>query len=254
MKVGIALSGGGALGAAHIGALKALDEAGITPHHITGISAGAIVGALYCAGNKPDDILSFFEMDSLLELVSLDSVEGGLIDTERFQKIIRENSKSDDFSNLAIKLSIGVTNLNTGDFEIFEEGQLSQIAGASSAVPLLMKPVKIGSHQYVDGGLINNLLVEPLKETCDFVIGINANPHEDIGEISGAKEVAKRCFEIIAGSSVKANSKECDFFLESKGTSKYALFDFKHSKEIFDVGYNEMKAELDSLKEKMEGK
>ncbi len=250
MKIGIALSGGGALGAAHVGALKALKEADIIPHHMTGVSAGAIVSALYCAGNSPDDILSYFEMDSLLELVSLKGLESGLVDTDHFQKIIREHSK-DDFEHLDIKLSIGATNLNTGDFEVFEEGQLSKIAGASSAVPLLMKPVKIGDYQYVDGGLINNLLVEPLKETCDFVIGINANPHEDLGEISGAKEVANRCFEIIAGSSVKANSKQCDFFLEIKETCNYALFDFKHSEELFEIGYKEMKEVIGELKDSM---
>lgn len=248
MKIGIALSGGGALGAAHVGVLKALSEADINAYHITGISAGAIVGALYCSGNEPDDILSYFKLDSLLEIIKLKGLDSGLVDTDHFQKIIRENCKSDDFSELSIKLSIGATNLNTGDFEIFEDGQLSKIAGASAAVPILMKPVKIGDYQYIDGGLINNLLVEPLLDTCDFVIGINAHFHKKLDDVSGVKEVAKRCFEIIAGSSVKNNGEKCDFFMEVKETNNYALFDFKHSKELFEIGYNEMKPKIDEIK------
>ncbi len=251
IKIGIALSGGGALGAAHVGALKALQEADIVPHHMSGISAGAIVGALYCAGNSPDDILSYFEIDSLLELVKFEGLDSGLVDTDHFQKIIRENCGSDKLEDLEIKLTIGATNLNKGTFEIFEKGTLSKIAGASSAVPLLMKPVKIGNDQYVDGGVINNLLVGPLKETCNFVIGINAHHFQEVNDLSGVKEVAQRCFEIIAGNSVISNGEKCDFFLEIKESSEYALFDFKHSKEIFDIGYKEMKAEIDKIKQRI---
>lgn len=254
MKIGIALSGGGALGAAHVGALKAIAEADLKIHHITGISAGAIVGALYCSGSTPNEILGYFKLDSLLEIVKFKGFGSGLVDTDHFQKIIREHFDADNFDDLDTKLSIGATNLNTGDFEVFEKGQLSKIAGASAAVPLLMKPVEIDGSQYVDGGLINNLLVEPLLESCDFIIGINAHFHKQLEEVKGAQEIAKRCFEIIAGSSVKENGKKCDFFLEVKGTNDYALFDFKHSKELFDIGYNEMSAEIDQIKKLIDDK
>ncbi|MFY0607801.1 MAG: patatin-like phospholipase family protein [Cyclobacteriaceae bacterium] len=252
MKIGIALSGGGALGAAHVGALKAIEEAELKIHHMTGISAGAIVGALYCSGNSPNDMVSYFEMDSLMELITLKGLETGLVDTDHFQKIIRNHCEKDDLEHLDIKLSIGASNLNKCEFEVFEKGQLSKIAGASAAVPILMKPVTIGKYQYVDGGLINNLLVEPLLETCDFVIGINAHFHKDLEQIEGAKQIAKRCFEIIAGSSVKANGAKCDFFLEIKDSCNYALFDFKHSEELFDIGYREMSEVMEDLKKQIE--
>ncbi|MFT4833882.1 MAG: NTE family protein [Flavobacteriaceae bacterium] len=218
---------------------------------MTGISAGAIVGALYCAGNSADDILSYFKIDSLLELVKFERFDSGLVDTDHFQKIIKENCGSDKMEDLEIKLTIGATNLNKGTFEIFEVGMLSKIAGASSAVPLLMKPVKIGDYQYVDGRVINNLLVEPLKETCDFIIGINGYHFQEVNDLSGVKVIAYRCFEIIAGNSVTSNGEKCDFFLEIKESSEYALFDFKHPKEIFNIGYKEMKAEMDKIKNRI---
>lgn len=254
IKIGIALSGGGALGASHAGVLKALDEAGIKPHHITGVSAGAVIGSLYCSGNTPDKILKLFDIKSLFELFNLKSFTSGLVDTEYFRKIIRNNSEDDTFASLKTKLSIGATNLNTGAYEIFEKGPLSIAAGASMSVPLLMKPVKIGEHTYIDGGLINNLLVSPLLETCDFVIGINAHYHKSLEKIDGLKGVAKRCFEIIAWSSVRENGKKCDFLMEVEGTNKYPLFDFDSSKEIFTIGYEEMKNKIPELEKQLSKK
>ena len=247
MKIGIALSGGGALGAAHAGVLHALEEADIVPHHVTGVSAGAIIGALYCGGNSPKEILEIFKINSLFELFSFQGINVGLVDTDYFQKTIKEHVTHNSFSEMKTRLSIGATNLNSGEFEIFEEGDVSKIAAASSAVPLLIKPVKIGKDLYVDGGLINNLLVEPLTESCDFVIGVNANHHQRLDEIQGIKEIGRRCFEIIAWSSVRRNSEKCDYMMMVKETLNYALFDFKHSEQLFEIGSNEMKESMDEL-------
>ena len=254
MKIGIALSGGGALGAAHAGVLQALEEADILPHHVTGISAGAIIGSLYCGGNSPKEILEIFKINSLFELFSLKGINVGLVDTDYFQKIIKEHVTHNSFSDMKTRLSIGVTNLNSGELEVIEDGEVSKVAAASSAVPLLIKPVKIGKDLYVDGGLINNLLVDPLCDSCDFVIGVNANHHKRIEKIEGIKEIGKRCFEIIAWSSVRRNSEKCDFMMKVKGTLDYALFDFKHSEELFDIGYNEMKESMDDLRKAIDNK
>lgn len=251
-KIGLALSGGGALGASHAGVIKALTEGGIEFHHVTGVSAGAIIGALYCGGKTPDEILKIFDLNSLLDIFNIRNIAGGLVGTDYFQRIINKNCNSDELEDLSIRLSIGATNLNSGDFEIFERGKLSQIAAASAAVPLLFKPVKIGEDHYVDGGLINNLLVEPLEKTCDFIIGVNAHYHERMDNIQGVSQVGKRCFEIIAWNSLRQQASQCNFLMEVKETSKYKLFDFKHTEKLFECGYKEMQAEMDKLLELIE--
>lgn len=248
LKIGVALSGGGALGASHAGVLKALDEAGIVPHHITGVSAGAFVAALYCAGKSPDEILEVFEVRSFFDLFKTPRFGAGLVHTDYFQDFIKEHCPDDKFSCLKTKLSVGATNLNNGQYEIFEDGPLSEIVSASMAVPLLFHPVQIGNNTYVDGGLINNLLVDPLTEDCDFIIGVNAHYHKSLDKIEGLKEVAGRCFEIIAWNSIRENAKKCDFMMEVKGTDKYPLFDFKNTPKIFEIGYQEMKEKIDLLK------
>lgn len=246
-KIGLALSGGGALGASHAGVIKALTEADIRFDHVTGVSAGAIVGALYCGGRTPDEILAIFDINSLFDIFNFRNIAGGLVGTDYFQRLIRENIDDDDLEKLKIKFSIGATNINSGQFEVFEKGKASLIAAASAAVPLLFKPVKIGNDQYVDGGLINNLLVEPLTKTCDFVIGVNAHYHERMDNIQGVSQVGKRCFEIIAWNSLRQHASQCDFLMEVKETRKYKLFDFKHSDEVFDCGYQEMKSQIPDL-------
>lgn len=247
LKVGLALSGGGALGASHAGVIKALTESGIAFHHVTGVSAGAIIGALYCGGKTPDEILDIFEINSLFDIFNFRNIAGGLVGTDYFQKLIHDNIEDDEIAKLKIKFSIGATNLNSGHFEVFEKGKVSQIAAASAAVPLLFKPVKIEEDQYVDGGLINNLLVEPLTETCDFIIGVNAHYHERMDNIQGVSQVGKRCFEIIAWNSLRQHANQCDFLMEVKETSKYRLFDFKHTDEVFECGYKEMKAQIHKI-------
>lgn len=246
-KIGLALSGGGALGASHAGVIKAIEEASIKVTHVTGVSAGAIIGALYCGGKTPDEILEIFDINSLLDIFNFRNIAGGLVDTDYFQKLIRQNIQNDELEHLNTKLSIGATNLNSGCFEVFEKGKLSQIAAASAAVPLLFKPVAIDKDHYVDGGLINNLLVEPLVDTCDFIIGVNAHFHEKMDNIQGVSQIGKRCFEIIAWNSLRQNAGKCDYMMEVKATRKFKLFDFKHSKELFECGYTEMKENMDEL-------
>jgi NTE family protein len=254
LKIGIALSGGGARGAAHAGALKALEEAGIRPYHITGVSAGAIIGALYCGGNSPDEILDILKIKSLFSLFSFNNIGEGLVDTRYFQNIIKGHVIGDNFADLTTKLSIGAANLNSGSFEIIEQGTLSTIAAASAAVPLLIKPVRIGKDLYADGGILNNLLVEPLLETCDFIIGINVHHHSRMEEIDGMRDIGKRCFEMIAWNSITRNSKKCDFMIEMLRTNQYAMFDFKHSAQLFNIGYEETKNQLIALNEKLENR
>ena len=87
MKIGLVLSGGGMRGAAHIGAIKALEEHGIYPTHIAGTSAGAIVGALYASGYNWDDILRFFKSISILDITKYAIRKPGILDADKFQNL-----------------------------------------------------------------------------------------------------------------------------------------------------------------------
>ena len=143
MNLGLVLSGGGMRGAAHIGAIKALEEHNLYPTHIAGTSAGAIVGALYAYGYKWEDILKFFKSVQILDIKKYALNKPGFIDAEKFYPEFKNYIINDDFSFLKKDLSITATNILNGNLEIFDKGELIRPILASAAMPGIFAPVKI---------------------------------------------------------------------------------------------------------------
>ncbi len=168
MKIGLVLSGGGARGIVHAGVLKALDEAGITPDVISATSSGAIIAALYAAGHSPDSILALIKSTNLIRHLRPVRGRGGFFSPFALEKLLRPHFKEDDFNTLKIPVVVNATNVNTGTIDYFKSGPLISAIAASSAVPLIFKPVTIQGKSYMDGGVLNNLPVEPLHKPRGF--------------------------------------------------------------------------------------
>ena len=180
MKIGLALSGGGSRGVAHIGAIKALEEYGIFPTHIAGASAGAIVGALYAYGYNWEDILKFFKSIQILDFKKYALGKPGLIDTEKFYAQFNTYIKVDDFDVLKKSLTITATDILNGKLKTFNKGELIKPILASAAFPGVFAPVKIKDSYYVDGGALNNFPVESLIVDNDIIIGCYVNGYNTI--------------------------------------------------------------------------
>lgn len=163
MTTGLVLSGGGMRGAAHIGAIKALEEHGIVPTHIAGTSAGAVVGALYAYGHSCEDMLTFLKGINILDIKKYALNKPGLIDAEKFYPGFKTYLKHDDFGFLKKQLTITATNILNGKLEVFRTGELIRPILASAAIPGIFAPVKINDSYYVDGGTLNNFPVLPIK-------------------------------------------------------------------------------------------
>ena len=247
MKIGLVLSGGGMRGAAHIGAIKALEEHGIYPTHIAGTSAGAIVGALYASGYNWDDILRFFKSISILDITKYAIRKPGILDADKFYNNFKTYFSEDDFSILKKDLQITATNILNGDLVVFKEGELIKPILASAAFPGVFSPVKINDSFYVDGGTLNNFPVELLKKQCDIIIGIDVNGFEtiDIKELKHSHHVAERAFKLKSVREDYMKFKKCDLVVCPKGLDNFGTFDKKNLKHIFDIGYN---ATIEALK------
>ena len=252
--VGIALSGGGARGIAHIGVLKALEEANIVPAVISGSSAGSIVGALYASGLSTDRMLEFVKDSQLFGLIKLGIPYAGLTKLTYLKERLAQYISEDSFETLVKPLYVAVSNLNSGELEILHSGSLFDVVMASSSIPLVFKPVELQGQLYVDGGLLNNLPVSPLLPRSDFIIGVNVMPHIMVGNksIQSVLSIATRCFEL----SIQANSRlelaSCDYVIEPKKLSRYNIFQISKYQEIFEIGYEEGKRQIPKLKEKLE--
>ena len=237
--IGIALSGGGARGVAHIGVLKALQEEGIRPQVVAGTSAGAIIGALYAAGKSPEEMLDFIKDSRIWRILQVGIPYDGLTKLTYLKKRLKDVLEIDSFDALDHKLHIAVTNLNTGLVETMHSGKLFDVIVASSSIPLVFKPVEINGASYVDGGLLNNLPVEPLIGEVSHIIGVNAMPNLSVGNkaVQSVFGIATRCFELSIYANSRKNLELCDIVIAPEKLYRYNIFQFNKYKAICDIGY-----------------
>ncbi|MEH0154918.1 patatin-like phospholipase family protein [Limibacter armeniacum] len=236
---GLALSGGGARGLAHIGVLQALEDYGIKVDMVSGTSMGAIVGSLYCAGYSPIEILNIAQEKRFVGFFNLKIGKFGLLKTDMLFRILSELIPADSFESLKIPMNVCVTNLNTGEYEIKSEGNLIPYIVASSSIPIVFRPQVIGDTTYIDGGLANNLPVEPLFTFCDKVIGVHVNHKRFIEKVGGIRSVAERSYQLAIWQTVKDRLAACDLVIEPKKARDFGTFEFSKAKELFEIGYME---------------
>jgi NTE family protein len=236
-KIGIALGGGGSRGFAHLGVLKALNERGIYPEIISGTSAGSIVGSLYAAGYTPDEIHVLLKKKKFADLTKIHIPTDGLFSLDNLTTELKKAIPNDSFEDLKIPFIACVANLNTGKAEYIDSGPLHIIVQASSSIPVLFSPVKIGNTYYVDGGLIDNLPVRPLVRKCDHIIGVNIFPNEITDKIDNLFQVATRTFQISLDNNTRYNKSKCKVFIEPADISKYHMLETKFNDEVFEIGY-----------------
>ncbi len=236
MKIGLVLSGGGARGFAHLGVIKGLLEQGIKPEVISGSSAGAIAGALYAAGYQPDKVLEIFIATKLYRFLRPSISLTGLLKMERVEKLYNLYLP-DTFEKLQLPLTICAADLQAGKSVFFSQGPLIKPIMASCCIPVMFEPLQIDGKIYVDGGVLNNLPVEPLIGKCDYIIGVHTNPINDQLPINSMKAVMERSLLLAIQNNIKERITHCDLFIEPPMLNRFTTFDSKKAREIFEIGY-----------------
>lgn len=236
-KIGIALSGGGVRGIAHLGVLKALNQRGIFPNRISGTSAGAIAGALYAAGYEPDEILEIILKTNYFKFLRPAISWTGILKMETLEELFKMYLPENSFETLRIPLTVATTDIKRAKVVYFSEGELIKPIMASSCIPGMFDPIAIDKQFYLDGGILNNLPVEPLDGVCDAVIGVNCNHLPVEHNIQNIKGLIERSVIMSMNYNVYSRKNKCDFFIEPKGLAKFGVFDIKKARDIFQSGY-----------------
>lgn len=236
-KIGIALSGGGARGIAHLGILKALEEFGIVPTHIAGTSAGAIAGAFYAAGYSIPEIVNILKKGQIFNFSNILIKRQGFFAMKGFNDIYQECFPNNSFEDLNIPLYVTATDILKGELVYFSSGNLSQALMASSCIPLLFQPVNYKETAFVDGGVLNNFPTEPLTGQCDIIIGSYVNSVKKELDQVHMNNIFDRCFHIAMKGSVQSKIDSCTLYIEPPNMSQFSLFNLKKSDEIFEYGY-----------------
>jgi NTE family protein len=243
-KTGIVLSGGGARGFSHLGVLQALNESKIFPDIISGTSSGAIVGSLYADGNKPYDILMLLSKNSRLDYFSLTMPKEGLLKISGIVKILKETLNAKTFEELKIPLFVAATDLNNGRIVYFSKGELVKPIIASASIPVLFKPIVIDKIYYVDGGVMDNLPVDPLEKICEKIIGSYVNPIGNEKSFSSLISVAARTFHLSMHKDLVEKQAKFTLLIAPPQLKNYALLDPGKAEELFEIGYNSTMKEL----------
>jgi len=232
------LSGGGCRGFAHLGVVKALQEHGITPSGISGTSSGAIAGAFLANGFSPDEIKELFIEKLKLSMLSWNGFNMGLMSMKNIRIFLQDNLRYKKFEELPIPFFATATSFADGSQHIFNHGNIIEVIIASSSIPVLFPPVVIRGIPFVDGGLSNNLPIEPFSNHKQDIVCIHVNPVKPFNSGESVFDVLDRAIHLSFREKVYRSAEGCSLFIEPKELAGYGLFDLKKIQEIFDVGYN----------------
>lgn len=247
-RLGLALSGGGARGFAHAGALKALEEAGLRPDVIAGVSAGSVVAVMYAAGVKPDDILGVFSKGKFGNFARISPHGGGLFRITRFrQHVMKHLNGITRLEDLLIPTYIGVTDIDNGVPVAFSEGPVGDIMQASCSMPIIFHPVVMDGVKYVDGGVLHNLPAWIIRDKCDYLIGLNCSPMRRQKPDSSLFDIAMRTYVLMSKAQQAGDIEQCDLKVEMTELANYKVFNLKEINKVFLDGYKNMKEALKTV-------
>jgi NTE family protein len=243
-KFTLALSGGGAKGLAHIGAIKAFEEFNIEIEAVSGTSAGSMVAYFLAAGLKSAEMQEIAKSTNFYSAFKVSFSKIGIVSIGNIKNILKKKVGVDKFEDLSMPLSIGVSNIKTGEAEYLESGDLYNSIVASCSIPLVFSPVKIGNNVYVDGGLTANLPIEPLMKYDFPMIGINVVGFGNGEAPESYAQLVERTIDIVAWQNTNSYLNKCDIKITPEKTNNYGTFDFKKVDELVDIGYEETKKVL----------
>jgi NTE family protein len=288
-KIGLVLSGGGAKGIAHIGVLKAMEEAGLTPDYITGTSMGSIVGGLYASGYSADELKEIVEQANWTELLGNKvpfneivyeekpyssrylfdfyienkklQLPKGIIEGQKlmkfFSNLTRHIHDIQDFNKLPIPFACIASDIVTGQPVVLNKGSLALSMRASMSIPSVFTPVRIDNHLLVDGGLVRNMPVTDVLEMgADIVIGVfvttDLEPEENL---TSAISIISQAAFIGTAAETRDQLKKCNILIQpniegiSTGSFNMAKEILKRGEEAGNSYLNIFKSLADSIKQ-----
>ncbi len=237
-KIGLCLSGGGVRGFAHMGAFKAFEEYGIKFDMVAGTSAGSLFGMLYASNYSYADM---YKLTNSIKTADFKKSKLGFLPSKMdlLQNLIQTIAPVEKLEQLPIPLFVVAVDIRTGREMDFSTGSIAPILAGSCAVPYVFYPVKYKDMLLVDGGVLNNIPADVLRENgCDFVITIDCNCARGQGTTSNKfTSQLSACFGIMLASNSKNGIKNSDIVICPK-LSNYNFLKLKEKDAIIQEGYD----------------
>jgi len=249
-KLGLALGGGAARGFAHIGVIQVLEENGIKPDMVVGTSAGSVVAAFYASGKTGAQLqwLADSMDESQLTDWSVPFLSRGMLRGDALGRYVNTQLNGLRIEDAKMPLGIVATDLQTGDGILFRRGDISKAVRASSAVPSVFEPVRIGAKDYVDGGLVSPVPVRYARQMgAEIVIAVDISSRPEDAQTNDMLKVLLQTFSIMGKSISQLEMAQADVVVRpvmpDVGSTEFAA-----RKKSIEAGRAAMKLALPALK------
>ena len=250
-RIGLALGGGAARGFAHIGVIQVLEENGIRPDLVAGTSAGSLVAALYASGKSGAELGTLAESMDESAFTDWAFPGRGVIRGEALAKYVRDNTGGLRIEQMRMPLGIVATDLDSGEAILFQRGDPGVAVRASSAVPAVFQPVRIGTREYVDGGLVAPVPVRFARQMgADLVIAVDISAAPDGNATGDAMRMLLQTFAIMGRSINAFELRDADVLLRPK-LPHVSGADFGARKRSIQAGRDAAQSQLANLRERI---
>ena len=251
LHLGLALGGGAARGFAHVGVIQVLEEAGIQPEIVVGTSAGSLVAALYASGKNSTQLRRVAETMEEAEITDwmMPILNRGALRGEALARYVNAQVGNRLIEQMKMPLGIVATDLHSGEPVLFRRGNTGSAVRASSAVPAVFQPVKIGSREYVDGGLVSPVPVRQAREMgANVVIAVDISTDPEGSPASDTFQILMQTFNIMGKSLNTVLLKDADIVVKPALTGVKSA-DFTARRKSIEAGREAMLKALPKLKE-----
>ena len=255
-RIGLALGGGAARGFAHVGVIQVLEEAGIRPTLVAGTSAGSLVAALYASGKTGAQLQHIAETmeEATIADWTLQIFTRGVLRGEALAKYVNAQVGQKPIEAMVIPLGIVATDLNSGNEVVFQRGDTGTAVRASSAVPAVFQPVKVGTREYVDGGLVSPVPVRAARKMgAELVIAVDISSPPEASSANGTLDILLQTFTIMGKSISTIELKDADILVRPNLTG-ISSADFGARKRSIEAGRQAMLLALPQLRATIQAK
>ena len=255
LNLGLALGSGAARGFAHVGVIQVLEEAGIQPDLVVGTSAGSLVAALYASGKNSAQLRRVAETMEEAEITDwmMPILNRGALRGEALARYVNTQVGGRLIEQMKIPLGIVATDLHNGEPMLFRRGNTGSAVRASSAVPAVFQPVKIGTREYVDGGLVSPVPVRQAREMgANVIIAVDISTDPEGSPASDTFQILMQTFNIMGKSLNTVLLKDADVVVKPALMGVKSA-DFAARRKSIEAGREAMLKAMPKLKQVLSG-
>ena len=247
--IGLALSGGAVLGAAHVGVLRALEEENIQIGWVAGSSAGAVIGALYAFGMPVDEIETMALNFSWLDVTHFVPSRLGLLTNSRLGRLLIDKLGNVKLEDAPIPFAVTAADIGSGEKLLLQQGNLARAVRASVCIPGVFRPIRWKGRMLVDGGMVEHLPIDSVRQLgAERVVGVDLQTREPYPNPRNMIDIFMNASWILVRNTARAESDETQTIIKPKLTA-YSSLDTRDLSGLIEEGYRAAQNAIDDIRD-----